>query len=759
MTDLAQWQKGNEEYLAAALTWLRLKLALRTSPKKSAILLPASPLEAESRPTVEPRWRFLRRQTTAAAPGPFARALLPPAPVDIVTEEQVRQAADAMAAAEKMEPPPALIITAQRFGLSRFERDVLLLAAAMELDTRIASQCALIHGDANRGYPTFALALSVFDEPAWDALSPERPLRFWRLIEINQPGAQPLTTSAIRADERLVNYIKGLNYVDDRLSPLLAPLEVIEDQAILPSSQQDLVESIVRSLDQGRTTNRLPNINLLGPDESSKQFVATTVATSFGLHLYRMSAQLLPANAAELETLARLWQRESILLPVALYLDAHGFDPVNPKEGQAPPPVNRFLSRTGGIIFLSTRDIWPDRNERVIQFDVEKPTAAEQRSAWAAALGQVETEGDPARLSSQFDLNLSAIRQIARDPFPSSDKAETSRRLWDACRSLTRPLLENLAQRLTPKATLDDIVLPPEESKLLRQIAEQVGQRSRVYEEWGFALRMNRGLGISALFAGDSGTGKTMAAEGLANKLQLDLYRIDLSAVVSKYIGETEKNLRRLFDAAEGGGAILFFDEADALFGKRSEVKDSHDRYANIEINYLLQRIESYRGLAILATNMKSALDQAFVRRLRFIVDFPYPGNNERTAIWKGIFPAQMKTANLDFDRLARLNLTGGNIHNVALNAAFLAAQTNTQVTMPLILEAARTEFRKLGRFINESDFQWDEPVRVEPPNTPVGSGEVGVGAEGLKPVVEGGGESDQDKAGADDAPAMEAAA
>ena len=757
MTDLAQWQKGNEEYLAAALTWLRLRLALRTSPQKTAILLPPSSLEAQSRPTVEPRWRFLRRQTTTTAPGPFTRALLPPAPVDIVTEEQVQQAAAAMAAAEKMEPPPALIITAQRFGLSRFERDVLLLSAAMELDTRIGSQCALLHGDANRGYPTFALALSVFDEPAWDALSPERPLRYWRLIEINQPGAQPLTTSAIRADERLVNYIKGLNYVDDRLSPLLAPLEVMEDQALLPPSQQDLVESVVGSLDRGRTTNSLPNINLLGPDESSKHLVATRVATSFGLHLYRMSAQFLPTNAAELETLARLWQRESILLPVALYLDAHGLDPANPKEGQAQPPVNRFLSRTGGIIFLSTRDMWPDLNERVIQFDVEKPTAAEQRSAWAAALGQVETEGDPARLSSQFDLNLTTIKKIARDLVPTEDKTETSRRLWDACRSVTRPLLDNLAQRLTPKATLDDIVLPPEESKLLRQIAEQVGQRSRVYEEWGFALRMNRGLGISALFAGDSGTGKTMAAEGLANKLQLDLYRIDLSAVVSKYIGETEKNLRRLFDAAEGGGAILFFDEADALFGKRSEVKDSHDRYANIEINYLLQRIESYRGLAILATNMKSALDQAFMRRLRFIVDFPYPENDERTAIWKGIFPAQTKTADLDFDRLARLNLTGGNIHNVALNAAFLAAQKNTLVTMPLILEAARTEFRKLGRFINESDFRWDEPIRIVPPNNPVGAVGVGGGAESAGTGVGAGVESDHDDAG--NTPAMGAAA
>nr|WP_206602808.1 ATP-binding protein [Leptolyngbya ohadii] len=196
-----------------------------------------------------------------------------------------------------------------------------------------------------------------------------------------------------------------------------------------------------------------------------------------------------------------------------------------------------------------------------------------------------------------------------------------------------------------------------------------------------------------------------MAAEVIANDLQLHLYRIDLSAVVSKYIGETEKNLRRLFDAAEAGGAILLFDEADALFGKRSEVKDSHDRYANIEINYLLQRMESYRGLAILATNLKNALDTAFLRRLRFIVDFPFPGLRERLRLWQNAFPPQTPIESLDYDRLANLNLSGGNIHTVAINAAFLAAQAGTPVTLPLVLAAARTEYRKLDRPINESEF------------------------------------------------------
>jgi SpoVK/Ycf46/Vps4 family AAA+-type ATPase len=248
-------------------------------------------------------------------------------------------------------------------------------------------------------------------------------------------------------------------------------------------------------------------------------------------------------------------------------------------------------------------------------------------------------------------------------------------------------------------------VVPDEQMRLLRQIAAQVRWRNQVYEAWGFAHKMNRGLGLSALFTGESGTGKTMAAEVIANELCLNLYRIDLSAVVSKYIGETEKNLQRLFDAAEDGGAILFFDEADALFGKRSEVKDSHDRYANIEINYLLQRMEAYRGLAILATNMKSALDQAFLRRLRFIVNFTFPSLAERKQIWQKVFPPQTPRDDLDFDRLARLNLSGGNIHSIALNAAFLAVQPGLPVTMQEVLAAARTEFRKLEKPFNEAEF------------------------------------------------------
>jgi SpoVK/Ycf46/Vps4 family AAA+-type ATPase len=264
--------------------------------------------------------------------------------------------------------------------------------------------------------------------------------------------------------------------------------------------------------------------------------------------------------------------------------------------------------------------------------------------------------------------------------------------------------MEDLAQRIDPAAGWTDLVLPERQMETLRQLAVHVRQRATVYGAWGFERDGARGLGISALFAGPSGTGKTMAAEVLANELQLDLYRVDLSRVVSKYIGETEKNLRRIFDAAETGSAILLFDEADALFGKRSEVKDSHDRYANVEISYLLQRMECYRGLAILTTNMKQAVDTAFLRRIRFVVHFPFPDEAQRALIWSRIFPAATPTAGLDHDKLAHLNVSGGNIRSIAVNAAFLAAEDGGRVHMRHLLRAAQTEYLKLEKPLTDAE-------------------------------------------------------
>jgi hypothetical protein len=710
-TELNNWQQNNQRYLSAALNWLRLRLrGLAQHPT-----IPAAPVSSEpeqqhaSGRASGRKWHFWDKpEPDSNGPPPL---LLPAADNSVVTAEQLAQATEELKTAAASTPPPAMVVLTQSFGLSKFESEILLLCAAMELDTSVAALCADAQSDSQRSYPTFALAMNLFEEPAWSALSPEGPLRHWRLLEINQPGAQPLTTSALRADERIVNFLKGLNYLDDRLSTLLLPLRPLTNIEAdeLPSSQHRAVHSILSFLQQNNA-GPAPVIQLVGSDAPSKQLIAQHTVAALGLHLYRLPAELMPSHTGDLETLARLAERETALWPLAIYLEVR--EGTSEKSPDLYAPVDRFLARNNGMVFLDVREARREFSRETITIDVARPSAAEQANAWATALGP-DSNGLAATLASQFNLNLATIHQVAASSAHESETDPSARRnqLWNACLAATRPGLDGLAERIEPKASWEDIVLPETEMKLLAQIAQQVRNRGKVYETGGFAASRSRGLSINALFTGESGTGKTMAAEVIANELNLGLYRIDLSSVVNKYIGETEKNLRRLFDAAEDGGAILFFDEADALFGKRSEVKDSHDRYANIEINYLLQRLESFSGLAILATNMKGGLDTAFLRRIRFIVEFRAHTSIERAAIWRKIFPRQTETRGLDYERLAKLNLNGGSINNVAINAAFLAVQAETPVTMSLILEAARTEFLKLKRPLSEADFQWLEPT------------------------------------------------
>jgi AAA+ superfamily predicted ATPase len=378
--------------------------------------------------------------------------------------------------------------------------------------------------------------------------------------------------------------------------------------------------------------------------------------------------------------------------------------------------ITQLIESTTGAIIVSSRERRRVLQRPILTFDVCTPTAGEQRSIWQSTLGSTASQlnGKIEVLTSQFNLSVSSISSIAagvlgrvaaQDNRQALEPGNLARLLWDTCRVQARSRLDDLAQRIEPTATWDDLVVPELQRQVLRDIAVHVKHRTTVYETWGFATKGSRGLGISALFVGGSGTGKTTAAEVLANELRLDLYRIDLSQVVSKYIGETEKNLRRVFDAAEESGAILLFDEADALFGKRSEIRDSHDRYANIEVSYLLQRMEAYRGLAILTTNFKSALDTAFLRRIRFTVQFPFPDAAQRAEIWRRIFPATTPTRDLDCAKLARLNVAGGNIRNIALNAAFLAADTGEPVQMKHILRAARSEYLKLEKSLTEAEI------------------------------------------------------
>jgi ATP-dependent 26S proteasome regulatory subunit len=404
-----------------------------------------------------------------------------------------------------------------------------------------------------------------------------------------------------------------------------------------------------------------------------------------------------------------LWEREAVLSSSALLVDCDEFDTTDAARERA---ITQLIECINGVLVITSREKRRIRQRSAITFDVNKPTANEQRGIWQNALGSAAPilNGKVNALVSQFNLSTETIRNVCAEALGnltsnSMETHEQCNNLWDICRIKARPFLDDLAQRIDPAAEWGDLVLPEAQYQILREIAMHVRQRSRVYEDWGFATKGLRGLGISVLFVGASGTGKTMAAEVLANELQLDLYRIDLSQVVSKYIGETEKNLRRVFDAAEDGGAILLFDEADALFGKRSEIKDSHDRYANIEVSYLLQRMEAYRGLAILTTNMRSALDTAFLRRIRFIVQFPFPDKAQRAEIWNRIFPSGTPTENIDVNKLSRLNIAGGNIRNIALNAAFLAADAEESVRMTHLLRATRGEYSKLEKPLTEAEI------------------------------------------------------
>jgi len=597
-------------------------------------------------------------------------------------------------AAQALPAPAALDTLCSSFGLSPFERNLLLLCAGPELDGTFAALLAAAQGDPARSYPTFSLALAALPEAHWSALAPESALRRWRLIEV---GAGPaLVASPLRIDERVLHYLAGVGYLDDRLRGLI---ERVRQDAPLAQSHAALAERIV-GLWSGQAPGAvLPVVQLCGAESADLRGIAAAACRRLDCDLLAANAQSLPTDPRELEALVRLWEREAILGRAVLLIETDALDAADTAHTQA---ALRLVDGLGSPALLAGQERHRLRERTLVTLEVARPAAQEQRTLWRQALGgaaddlhaQVET------LAGQFSLSAAAIRAAAGALAGYADDAPATigERLWEACRVQSRARLDAFAQRIESHADWDDLVLPPAQRRVLRELTGQVRQRTRVYESWGFAAKGARGLGISALFAGASGTGKTLAAEVLANALRLDLYRIDLSQVVSKYIGETEKNLRRVFDAADDGGAVLLFDEADALFGKRSEIKDSHDRYANIEVSYLLQRMESYRGLAILTTNLKDSLDTAFLRRIRFIVNFPFPDAPERAGIWPRMFPAATPLEGVDMARLARLNVAGGAIRNIALNAAFLAADAEEPVRMTHLLRAAQIEYAKLER-------------------------------------------------------------
>jgi hypothetical protein len=604
---------------------------------------------------------------------------------------------------------PALEALSSWFELSAFARDTLLLAFVPELDPDFEPLFAYAQDDATRRYATANLALAVLADtadPLADrrALDPSAPLRRYRLIAIDDgPSACTFGGRAMLVPERVQSFLRG----DSALAPTAAGLLRPVAPAPLTAAQSELAARLASRI--GRESGLL-SLNLLGAAGTGRRAVAEALCAHLGLRLQSLDIAAVARDARAFEERKADLEREVRLSRLAIYVDAATLDDATD------PDTRRYLisaiDRLDASLIVGGTRRWPGVR-LLVPSTVPRLDSTGRRAVWNAALiGEgFEPNGGVDLLVHQFELGPSGIAEAARAARhmaalqDGEAPLDPVRLVWIACRERSGPTLDDLAQRIEPSHDWNDIVLPDDAFRQLREIAAQVRLRTLVYETWGFGRKLGRGLGISALFSGPSGTGKTFAAEILAGEFDLALYRIDLAGVVSKYIGETEKNLKKVFDAAEDSGAVLFFDEADALFGKRTEVRDSHDRYANIEINYLLQRMEDYAGLVVMATNMKSALDPAFLRRLRFIVDFPFPDAALRRRIWEKSFPAPARVDGLDHDALSRLTIPGGNIRNIALNAAFLAADEASSIAMRHIYHAARREYEKIEKLVVEAEF------------------------------------------------------
>ncbi|MFV2054095.1 AAA family ATPase [Aliiroseovarius sp. YM-037] len=580
------------------------------------------------------------------------------------------------------------------FALTPADEDILLFALAHRIDGGTAPLCAEVAGDPRQGYVTAHLLTRAVggDDPAFaaalfDRLTPDAPLRHRALVEMREAHA----LSAIGLTEDIALRLVGAGQAAPPRGcfplPDAPPLERFEG----------IAETLAQQLSGG--------VALLGPSGCGRRALASAIAERAGLGAVMLDRATLPESATAREPLLRAIARDARLDGIAVVIDA---DPDDQTRQFAAAEETTIAARAGaegrgfaaevrrifgGNVILLAKEptgLPPGLlRERLIPL-----TIAEREALWHAALGPRFHAAEAAEVARHFPLGPSEIADVAGS-LSDTDPPGT---LWHLCRGRGGQGLEALATRIVPRYGWDDLILPGAILDDLHAIAAQLRHRMTVYDAWGFGKRLSAGQGVTALFAGPSGVGKTMAAEVIASELNLDLYKVDLSRLVSKYIGETEKNLRRVFDAAEDTGACLFLDEADACLGKRSEVKDSHDRHANIEVSYLLQRMESYSGLCLLATNLKNNLDAAFLRRLRFVIDIPFPDQGDRLRIWQGAFPPGTPTKALDFTALSRLDISGGSIMVIAVNAAFLAAAEGGSVTMNCIARAARGEFRKHDR-------------------------------------------------------------
>lgn len=616
---------------------------------------------------------------------------------------------------------------AHLFSLSAREIDILLICLAPEIDPRYEKLYGYLQDDITKKRPTVDLALNLTSTDLADKLAGRHyfartaPLIHHHLLALYDDPTTPqppLLNKFLRVDARIADYLLGKKIdgensqdVDARLARhahCVLPTTSL-DELLLPA---ELVHNLQLLIADHLRQNTPLLLYLQGGYGVGKHSLAGALAHIAERRMLTMNlGSLLTDDASGFDLAVRLTMREAQLQEAVLLWE--DFDALlGDERSRMRDSFVQSLETAPGITILTGRTLWEPagalHDRPFVRIQLPAPTYQQRKLLWTSTLNGALSNDDAPELDAIAGKFRFTAGQIA-------DAAATARHLairrnseavqvgigdlYEACRLQSNRTLGDLARKITPHYTWDDIVLPADRQELLREIVGQVKHRACVYEQWGFGRKLAMGKGLNVLFAGPSGTGKTMAAEIMANELGLDLYKIDLSSVVSKYIGETEKNLRRLFDAAESSGAVLLFDEADALFGKRSDVKDSHDRYANIEVAYLLQRMEAYRGLAILTTNLKSALDRAFLRRLRFVVNFPFPDEAAREALWRRQFPPQAPLAgDIDWRALAKLHLTGGHIRAVALNGAFRAAADGGAIAQRHLIDAARAEYLKLER-------------------------------------------------------------
>ena len=617
-----------------------------------------------------------------------------------------------------MEQDIPLARLAQIFQLSKFEVDCLLIALAPELNHKYEKLYAYLQDDVTRKKPSVDLVMNLLLQGTHErwaaraAFDPGAALFRFRLLRMPDgfDGTRPLISRFMALDDRMVSFLLGRADVDSRIENAIKCYNPGEAVPKLPPEQDSIRNAVHSHIHDGNRQNFI--ICCHGSYGVGKKTFAQNLAGDLGFPL--IIADVSKMLDGPFEETTWLLGREALLQSALLCLE--NFDALLTEDVTAKSRLEALLDMSRAcswLVFLcSTRQPNLQRllhESRLVDLHFPIPDAGARKKIWEGLLSKVDGSTanlNFAALASKFRFTTGQMRdalslaQNLAQLRPPPDNEIGMKDLETACRSQSNQKLGTLARKITPVHSWDDIVLPENLLQQLREICQRVVHRARVLGDWGFGRKLSLGKGINALFAGPSGTGKTMATEILAHELGIDLYKIDLSGVVSKYIGETEKNLDRVFEAAEDANAILFFDEADSLFGKRSEVRDSHDRYANIEISYLLQKMEEYEGLAILATNLKANLDESFTRRLAFTVHFPFPDHASRRLIWQKIWPTEVVLDNeVDLDCLARqFKLSGGNIKNVALAAAFLAAEDESPVTVAHLLHATGREYQKLGK-------------------------------------------------------------